>query len=177
MKPDEVWLQTYTGVQFRPLDPQVEDIRIDDIAHALSNQCRFSGHCREFYSVADHSVWVSRIVPPEHALWGLLHDAGEAYLVDLPRPIKHGSEMGAIYREAENRLMRAVCQRFGLLSAEPTAIRAADQTMLFTEQRDLMGGPPKAWRDPVEPLPMTLVPLAPKDAERAFLRRFAELTA
>ena len=76
--------------------PNPDDIRIEDIAHALSNQCRFAGHAREFYSVAEHSVHVSQLCLPEHALWGLLHDASEAYLVDLPRPLKLLPEFAAV---------------------------------------------------------------------------------
>ena len=90
------WIQTMSGVIFYPLDPRPEEIRIEDIAHALSHQCRFAGHCREFYSVAEHSVRVSRELPQEFMLWGLLHDASEAYLVDLPRPIKRWSAMGRL---------------------------------------------------------------------------------
>ncbi|MFG0247924.1 MAG: phosphohydrolase, partial [Phycisphaeraceae bacterium JB051] len=78
------WIQTYTGKAFYPLreDPGIIDIR--DIAHALSLQCRFNGHCSDFYSVAQHSVHVSEVVPQAFALWGLLHDAAEAYMSDLP---------------------------------------------------------------------------------------------
>ena len=87
------WIQTFTGRAFYVLDPRPEDVDIEDIAHALSMQCRFAGHCREFYSVAQHSVTASWLVPPEDALWGLLHDAAEAYVVDLPRPIKRAWQL------------------------------------------------------------------------------------
>src|ERR1039457_118422 len=82
------FIGTFSGLRFWPLDPNPEKILIDDIAHALAHQCRFGGHASRFYSVAEHSVHVSRLCPPEDALWGLLHDASEAYLVDLPRPLK-----------------------------------------------------------------------------------------
>ena len=74
------WIQTYLGIQFWPLDPRPEEVMLFDIAHSLSNMCRFTGHCREFYSVAQHSVIVSQNVPREDAAWGLLHDASEAYM-------------------------------------------------------------------------------------------------
>src|SRR5271165_7548492 len=82
------WIQTYTGRVMYPLDPRPEEINIIDIAHALSNLCRFTGHVRTFYSVAEHSVRVSQHCDPKDALWGLLHDASEAYLADMSRPMK-----------------------------------------------------------------------------------------
>src|SRR4051812_31750950 len=84
----EPYIQTYSGTEFWPLSPKAADVKLIDIAHALSNKCRFAGHCREFYSVAQHSVLVSRQLPDEFKLWGLLHDAGEAYFADIPNPIK-----------------------------------------------------------------------------------------
>ncbi|MBF0612521.1 MAG: hypothetical protein HQL55_15470, partial [Magnetococcales bacterium] len=77
------WIQTFTGRQFWPLAPVLEHIHVQDIAHALSLLCRFNGHCQKFYSVAEHSLHVATILPPELAGWGLLHDASEAYLADL----------------------------------------------------------------------------------------------
>jgi hypothetical protein len=88
MKRKGDWMQTYTGRQFWPIDPRADEIDIVDIAHALSQQCRFAGHCKSFYSVATHSWHTSNVCNSENALWGLLHDAAEAYLVDLPTPIK-----------------------------------------------------------------------------------------
>ncbi len=131
------WIQTYTGQVFYPLDPRPEEIHIADIAHSLSMQCRFSGHVREFYSVAEHSVRVSIACPPEHAEWGLLHDASEAYLIDLPRPLKRFSEMGRLYMEAESRVMSAVCERFGLSIQIPSIVERLDRVLLMTEKRDL----------------------------------------
>jgi len=84
---DEHWITTYTGKRFHYLDPQPEEIDIVDIAHALSLTCRFGGHCKEFYSVAEHSIRVAEIVPKEFQLLALLHDAGEAYTGDVQSPI------------------------------------------------------------------------------------------
>lgn len=81
------WMMTYSGRAFWPLDPRADEIDPLDIAHALSMLCRYGGHVRRFYSVAEHCVLMSHAVAPEHALWALLHDATEAYMVDLPRPI------------------------------------------------------------------------------------------
>lgn len=108
------WIQTYSGRAFYPLAPYPQDVCIEDIAHALSQLCRFGGHCRRFYSVAEHSVLLSRVVVPEFQLWALLHDASEAYLVDVPRPIK--KQLPA-YVEAERRVMAAICARFETRSA------------------------------------------------------------
>jgi len=107
-------ITTFSGISFWPLLPNPDDIRIDDIAHALAHQCRFAGHTRLFYSVAEHSVRVSQLCRPEDALWGLLHDASEAYLSDVPAPLKELPEFEP-YRAAERNLQGAVAQRFGLL--------------------------------------------------------------
>lgn len=171
------WMQTYTGVQFWPLDPRPEEIRIEDIAHSLANQCRYAGHVQEFYSVAQHSVLVARIVPREHAMWGLLHDATEAYLVDLPRPVKRYSRLGDEYRDIETRLMGALCVRFGLAFDEPGCVKHADDVLLMTEKRDLMPNSPAKWRETAEPLPDQIEPWSPRRAKAAFLVAFAEISS
>src|ERR1051326_3663293 len=107
------WMRTYTGVRFYPSDPRPDEIFIQDIAHSLSNMCRFAGHVKEFYSVAEHSVRVSLACHPDDALWGLLHDASEAYVVDMPRPIKRAPFMHG-YRLLEAKVSLAVCERFEL---------------------------------------------------------------
>ncbi len=166
------WIQTYTGKQFFPLRPRVEDIEIRDIAHSLSLQCRFNGHCHMFYSVADHSVRVSRAVPERFALWGLLHDGAEAYLQDLPRPVKRAVQG---YRELEEAMLRVVAERFGLTWPMPGEVLEADEVLLVTEARDLMAPPPASWELSATPLVETIEPLSPAEAEAAFLARFVEL--
>lgn len=166
------WIQTYRGKQFFPLEPRPESLDIVDIAHSLSLQCRFNGHCREFYSVADHSLRVARILPPELALWGLLHDAGEAYLTDLPRPIKH-SVTG--YNELEDRMLEVIAHRFGLAWPMPESVLHADDVVLVTEARDLMAPAPASWGLTNEPLAETIVPLTAAKAEELFLAKFEEL--
>ena len=171
------WIQTYSGRPFWPLDPRPEEIDVKDVAHALSNQCRYSGHVLTFLSVAEHSVIVSRIVPEEHALWGLLHDASEAYLVDLPRPLKELPDFGAAYRAAEERLMRAVCQRFGLPEEMPEAVKVADHAILANEKRDMMGWCSKSWQPLPPPVPGIVVQgWSPPFCESRFLARYRELT-
>lgn len=172
------WIQTFSARQFWPCDPRPEEIHIEDIAHSLALQCRFAGHCESFYSVAEHSVRVSRLLRPEIALWGLLHDASEAYMTDLARPLKRGSPLGPIYREMESRLMWAVCERFGLSVEEPPEVMEADNVLLMTEKRDLMrahGKLPK-WPEAARPLSCTIEPMDWRDAEVEFLKKFYELT-
>lgn len=170
------WIQTFTGVAFWPLDPRPSEIDIEDIAHALANQCRFSGHTRQFYSVAQHCVVMARVVPDHAKLWALLHDASEAYLVDLPRPIK---QLMPGYRDAEDAVMRAVCERFGLAAGLPGEVREADVRMLATEARDLLGPHLLPWAslDGVLPYDFTIVPTRPDRAKADFLHAFRALTA
>jgi flavin-dependent thymidylate synthase len=106
-EPSGDWMQTYSGGRFYPGDPRIEQIELTDIARALSRICRYAGHCEQFYSVAQHSVYVSGMVPPEHALCALMHDATEAYLVDIPRPLKR---MLAGYTVLEDRLWRVIAE-------------------------------------------------------------------
>lgn len=173
------WMQTFTGRQFWPIDPRVEEICIEDIAHALSNQCRYAGHCKDFYSVAQHSVIVSQICDPGDALWGLLHDAAEAYLVDLPRPIKRFSDLGTCYRVVEEALMDVICARFGLPLAEPVSVKKADNVVFVTEMRDLMAHPPVRWKESWDnkPLSTTIHAWAPEKAKQEFLRMFEYLVS
>lgn len=178
------WMQTYTGKRFYPFDPRACEIDIVDIGHALANLCRFGGHCREFYSVAEHSVRVSRECAPEDALWGLLHDASEAYLCDLPRPIKRSAELRG-YSLVEKDVQRAVHIRFGLLREPvawemfPSSVYRADEVLLATEARDLMGNHClERWSslEGIEPLPERIEPWPWREARDRFLQRFYELT-
>lgn len=168
------WIQTFSGGRFFPLDPRSWEVRIEDVAHALSLLCRFGGHARSFYSVAEHSVRVSQACAPADAFWGLLHDASEAYLVDLPRPLKRLPELAG-YLEAERRVMEAVCVRFGLPSAEPQGLRHADDLLLATERRDLMAPSDADWGPLPEPLPERIEPWPATHAEELFLARFSQL--
>lgn len=170
------WMQTFVGVRFRPTNPDIKDISIVDIAHALANQCRYAGHTKEFYSVAEHSVRVSRIVPKEHAFWGLMHDSPEAYLQDMIRPLKMVHPLGDEYLKLEHRLMEVIAQRFKLKLPMPPEIKEADNIMLFTEKRDLMEVQ-LPWFDEGKyaPLPEVIKPWSPKQARYEFLYRFGEI--
>lgn len=172
------WIQTFTGKKFHPLEPRAADIDVQDIAHALSLMCRFNGMSRCFYGVAQHSYLVAQNCPFEDALWGLLHDAPEAYLVDLPRPIKQRMrEMGVtIFDDAERRIMDAVCERFGLPREEPPSVKVADNLLLVTESRDLMSPLHPDWHyceaNGYRALPAPIEPWQPGFAERMFLGLF-----
>lgn len=128
---------TYTGRLFWPLDPDVDDINVLDICHALSNQCRFTGHTRNFYSVGEHSCRVHDIVEEDQRKAAILHDAGEAYLMDLARPVKSQDEM-RLFREAEDKIMTLIAEKFGFEFPFTEEIKWADNTLLVTEYRDLM---------------------------------------
>lgn len=165
------WMQTFTGCQFWPLDPRPDEIHIEDIAHALSMQCRYAGHCIRFYSVAEHSVLLARHVSPENRLWALLHDASEAYLVDVPRPIKADLDN---YREIESRVMAAVCQRFGLPPDMPDEVHEADNRIIGDERANLSSCVAE-WSDPPAPLGIEPAYLSPASAESLFLDAFGRL--
>jgi len=177
------WIQTFHGVAFYPIDPRPDEILVEDIAHALSMQCRFTGHVRRFYSVAEHSVHVSQACYQADALWGLLHDASEAYLVDVASPVKR-MEFMEPYRGVEGHLMRSIADRFGLNPRwpEPDNVKRADKCLLAIEARDLMPTVWPDWRERWYPFigENNLIitrPWSPEEAEERFLDRFAELTA
>jgi hypothetical protein len=174
------YFRTHTGRHVHPLNPKTDEISIFDIARSLSQLCRFLGHTTAFYSVAQHSVLVSRLVPQEDALWGLLHDASEAYLADLPAPIKRDAQM-TTYRIAEGRLMITICQRYNLPPEMPRSVMVADKALLATEFRDVTSMNDLNWiKDECGVPPIAdlhIEPWLPKQAETGFLDRFTELTA
>lgn len=128
-------IRTYSGIEFQPFDPTPESIDIEDIAHSLGNLCRFGGHSNEFYSVAQHSVLVSRMCSRENALWGLLHDAAEAYFNDIPSPVK--KKLVDIKKLEEN-LLIAIAKKFDLKYPMPKEIKKNDIAIFELEWRYLM---------------------------------------
>lgn len=167
----EGYIQTFTGRRFFPLSAAPGEIDIRDIAHSLALQCRFNGHCREFYSVAQHCVAVAALLPPSLALWGLLHDAAEAYLGDLPRPVKQQLPQ---FSDAEDRLLELIAGHFNLGWPMPAQVKRADDIMLVTEARDLMGMEWFVGPD-IRPEAQRVMPVGPAEAERMFLARFEQL--
>lgn len=167
------WMQTFTGRRFFPMDPDPDEVDVLDVAHSLAMQCRYNGHVRSFYSVAEHCVLVSRVVAPEHALWGLLHDATEAYVGDMVRPLK--VHMPA-YRAAEDRVMDAIATRYGLVGPMPAEVKEADTRLLLDERDALLGPSPARWDVDGEPFGVRIEAWSPERAEAAYLSRFYELT-
>ncbi len=166
------WIQTFTGRQFFPLAPRVEDIDIIDIAHALAMKCRYTGHTKRFYSVAEHSCLVAYALPDEFKLWGLMHDAAEAYLPDVVRPIKH---MLTGFAEIEARVERAIFDKFGLVGEIPVEVHRVDAAILGDEKLALMGPEPASWDLPYAPLNVKIMCLPPPVAKELFLHRFKDL--
>lgn len=162
---------TASGVEFYPFAPTVEMIRIEDIAHALSHMPRFGGHTRDFYSVAQHSVDVSFGCAARDAGYGLLHDAAEAYLMDLPSPIK---QLFPAYEMAEMKLLCVIYEAFGLSThtLKPPSVIEADALTLRAERASLM--PICEWWPHDTHMPV-VQPLSPTDAKYAFLARYRHL--
>lgn len=167
------WIQTYKGHCFYPLDPRAEEVDLEDIAHALSMLCRYNGHVSTFYSVAEHSVLLSFIVPAEFAMEALLHDAAEAYIGDITRPFK--SCLGDSYKGAEEGIEAVIAAVFGTLYPLPEVVKEYDTRILNDERSALKldGGP--VWGGIGDPLGVRLRLWSPSEAKQAFLRRFYEL--
>jgi hypothetical protein len=170
---NEYWIQTHTGGKFYFDDPENSDIRIEDIAHALSNLCRFNGHTKVFYSVADHSTYCSHIVEPQYAMEALLHDAHEAYIGDAPSPLKWF--LGDTYATLDTRLKYVIADTFGLDIADAkAAVHEADQKALFAEKEWLLAADMDwGWEHRAADVMPTV--RTPSAAEYAFIRRYHEL--
>ncbi len=154
-------IETFTGIMIDPFNPKEGQIVIEDIAHALSNICRFGGHSNSYYSVAQHSYECSLLVSKEHALSALLHDAVEAYLMDIPTPIKNRLPK---YMEKEENLMKFIYNHFNLEYPLHTEVVAADRDMLIKEFDQYKGSNG------------TTPTMTPKEAKKKFLNRYYELT-
>jgi uncharacterized protein len=175
---NKAWIQTASGGVFHILDPRQDEILITDIGHALGQMCRFTGHVRRFYSVAEHSIHASHLVPEKDALWALMHDSSEAYIADLNRPLKHFTAVGPVYKTTEKKIMDAICVKFRLPLEQPESVDKADATMLYTEKAQLM--PPMEWdtkwAEDTSTADIKVRCWSPEIAKVEFLHRFYELT-
>jgi hypothetical protein len=189
------WIQTASAGQFWPLDPQPDDVNIKDIAASLSRLCRYTGHLpltesplfsdlAPIYSVAQHSVLVSRHVSPDAALWGLLHDAAEAYLNDLSRPLKRCLRQlfGDALDRIEEAIAQAIRERYRVPYSPEIAeeVHRADVLVLVTEARDVMAPLHPAWHhreeNGYEVIRERIIPWSPRRAQNAFMTVFHHLT-
>jgi len=169
----------YTGTwlrgRFYPLDPRPEEVKIEDIAAGLSKQCRFNGHIDRFYSVAEHSVIASTLTTDIHlARWLLMHDAPEAYIGDMVRPLKAVIPQ---FQAIEDRIMTVIAEKFGLDGEMPDEVKVIDNVMCSTEKRDLIPGSPPWANMPPALLTMEITEreVLPEEARLMFMRRFHEL--
>lgn len=176
----EPYIETVSGKAFYFLEPTVEMIDIEDIAFALSHQCRFNGHCSRFYSVAEHSVYVASLLPPELRLAGLLHDAAEAYITDMPTPIK---QFLPDYIAMEKRIAEVISKAFELDGdgCDSPEVKRADRQQLRTEAYHLLpsrGETWDMWKDSDFHVEGGVVPLCapPNEAYRVFMAAYKSLT-
>jgi len=165
------WILTYTGRRFDLLEPTAAMVSPQDLAHALARLCRFNGHCVTHYSVAQHSCFVADLVPAGDQLAALLHDATEAYVGDMVRPLK---DLLPEYREIEHRIWLAICERFLLDPILPASVKRADLVALATERRDLMPNQQGEWNCLIG-IPTYAAQVMPRKAEEASFHYFRRL--
>jgi uncharacterized protein len=174
---------TYTGRLVKPLELRVQDIDPIDIAHALSNQCRYTGHVNKYYSVAEHCVLMHDYatdlntydVSTDELKWLLLHDATEAYLLDLAAPIKHAiNGFGTAFIDAEKRIEKVVAERFDLSWPEPAIVKEIDMGIRANEMRYLMPDHPDTRDRYGSPLPLTIKNWTPTEAKYQYIWRLMD---
>ena len=168
------WIETFSGVKFNPLKPRVEDVRLVDIAHSLSQQCRYNGHTHSFYSVAEHSVVLTEYALAQgrsvrEAMTVLLHDASEAYVGDMVRPLK--PFMGN-FVDVENQIQRVICEKFDLIHPFPDWLKQIDKRILMDERAQIMLPSGHDWDLDAQPLGVTIRGLMPSRASDEFERLF-----
>lgn len=167
-------MHTVWGDPVYPLGITEDDVEITVIAHSLSMQNRFLGHTKFPYSVAQHSIYMSHFVPPEHALEALLHDAAETYCGDLIRPIKYSPELSG-FKSVEARIDRAIRKKFSLPETMSQVVKEADVIMAWTERRDVLFPSKADWGDTVDPYPDRITEQNWLDVRFEFTKRYLEL--
>lgn len=176
MQQTESCITTASGKFFDILKPEEYEFDIEEIATALSNLCRYTGHVNTFYSVAEHSVLVSRIVPERLALAALLHDASEAYLGDVSSPLK---KLLPEYQAIEERVQRSIANSFGFQYPFGEEIHAADKRMYWQERQSVAdnGIRDKLWnQNYAATRKVEAMGMSPVMARRMFIKRYRELT-
>lgn len=161
------WVPTVSGRRFYFLEPAPEDIRLVDFAHSLSHLCRYVGACRRYYSVAEHCVLMAEKVPAEDRLWALLHDAPEGYIGDVTRGLKR--KLGG-YKEIEDGIMRAICEKFGLSYEMPESVAYADNAISTDEIEQNANMPFLDMNRVLPPLGVTLQYWEPERARYEYTR-------
>lgn len=171
-KNNKIIIQTFTGKQLNVLDPDPNDICIEDIAHSLSYTSRFGGHLKEFFSIAQHCLIVQEQCKEEDKLWGLLHDASEAYLSDVVTPLKK-SDFFKGYKLVEKSLEKVIFEKFGLFGEIPKSVDIIDKSSFYIEIANFYDHWPK---DKMHELPnYPIKAMTSAEAEAMFLKRFYEL--
>jgi len=173
----EPYIETVSGKKFFFLDPKEEDFDIEDIAHALSLNCRYTGHCDRFYSVAEHCWHMSRMAPDNLAFASLLHDGSEAYITDIASPIK---QYLPEYNKLEDLILSRLFKKYGLEYPMSPGVKHLDMVMLSTEAYYLLkskGSTWSLWGNKRPPVQHDFRPIGfdPKTAKELFLHRFYEL--
>lgn len=166
------WMTTFSGRKFYPLDPREEDMDIVDVGHHLAMQCRYNGACHAFFSVAEHCVIGSYLVPKEHAYDFLMHDVAETWSGDLIRPLKHGTLLGQHYDTIEDRIFRVARNKWNF-NFHPS-VKQIDREMILIEQRQLFPNFPASVDWEIHPK-IRLECWAPMQAKEMFMKRFIEL--
>lgn len=168
-------ITTWSGQWFDIMRPEAYEFDIEEIAHALSNLCRYTGHTNGFYSVAEHSVHVARIVPSGLRLCGLLHDAGEAYIGDVASPLK---ALLPRYKEIEEGVERAIANYYNIPFPFPPEIKEADQRMYWQERQGVAnnGVRDRLWHQGRRATRSTRATgLPPHRAKQMFLREYRKI--
>ena len=173
-KQTKTCIAIYNGDYFDISNPEGHDFDIDVIAHSLSRLCRFTGHTTRHYSVAEHSVLVSRLVPTYLAFDALMHDAAEAYLGDVSSPLK---AMLPEYKVIEARVEKAIADHFGLRYPMPIEVKHADKQLYRQEIKQITNGKDALWHTDEPEVKVMIAGMQAKDAKNFFLHRFYELTS
>lgn len=166
-------IMLHSGAWFDFCAPSASQFTIDDVAHGLANICRYSGQCNRFYSVAEHSLLVSEVAEG-FEYEALLHDAAEAFLGDITRPLK---QMLPEYKKIEAEVENAIFSRFGIEGKIPPEVKRADLRVLAAEQQQIMPCDTDSWlkNQDIRPAPVTICHLSPDQAKQAWLERFHSL--